>query len=98
METIGTIASMVAQLRTLDLPDDYWDTYRTALRAVTTASADDEAARIFSADHALIIVAGDADLVSEPLARFGEVTVVDPEHDFKVIRTIPKSATAAGGK
>jgi predicted Zn-dependent peptidase len=95
METVGTIASMVAQLRTLDLPDDYWDTYRAALRTVTTAGVDDQSTHIFGVDHALIIVAGDADVVSEPLARFGEVTVVDPQHDFKVMRTLPKSPPTA---
>jgi zinc protease len=91
METIGAIAGLVAQLRELDLPDDYWDTYRAALRSVTAADVDAEAAKVFSPDHALILVAGDADVIAEPLARFGDVTVVDPEQDFKVLRTLPKS-------
>jgi zinc protease len=94
METIGSIADMVAQLRELDLPDDYWDTYRTAIRAVATADVVAEAAKVFNPDHALIIVAGDADVVAEPLTSFGDVTVVDPEHDFRVLRTLPKSALA----
>ena len=98
METIGAIADMVAQLRDLDLPDDYWDTYRAALRAVTTVDTDTEAAKIFTPDHALIIVAGDADVVADPLTRFGDVTVVDPEHDFRVLRTLPKSAPTGNGK
>ena len=97
METIGAIADMVAQLRELDLPDDYWDGYRAALRAVTTADADAEAAKIFTADRVLILVAGDADVIADSLTRFGDVTVVDPEHDFHVVRTLPKSA-ASGGK
>jgi zinc protease len=92
METIGAISDMVAQLRELGLPDDYWDTYRAALGAVTTADVDAAAASVFTPDHLLIIVAGDADVVAAPLARFGDVTVVDPEHDFRVLRTISKSA------
>jgi zinc protease len=95
METIGSIASMVAQLREIDLPDDYWDTYRTALRAVTASDVDGEAARIFTPAHALIIVAGDGDVIAEPLTRFGDVTVVDPEHDFRVLRTLPASKSSA---
>ncbi len=95
METIGAIADMVAQLRELELPDDYWDTYRSALRSVTTADADAEAARVFTPEHALIIVAGDADVVADGLTRFGDVTVVDPEHDFSVLRSLPKSSTSA---
>ncbi len=89
METIGSIANMVAQLRELDLPDDYWDVYRTALRAVTTGDVDAQAAKLFTPEHALIVVAGDADVVAEPLRRFGDVTVVDPEHEFSVVRTLP---------
>jgi predicted Zn-dependent peptidase len=91
METIGAIADMTAQLRELDLPDDYWDTYRTALRAVSAADAAGPSASIFSTDHALVLVAGDADLVADSLTRFGDVTVVDPEHEFRVLRTLPKS-------
>jgi predicted Zn-dependent peptidase len=100
METIGAIADMVAQLRELDLPDDYWDTYRGALRAVTTPDVDAPAATIFSPDRALVVVAGDADVVADSLTRFGDVTIVDPEHDFRVLRTLPKSAAAvaAGSK
>jgi predicted Zn-dependent peptidase len=96
METIGAIAGMVAQLRELDLPDDYWDAYRAALRAVTTAETAAEAEKIFVPDRTLVIVAGDADVVADSLTRFGDVTVVDPEHDFRVLRTLPKSAVPGG--
>jgi predicted Zn-dependent peptidase len=91
METIGSIADMVVTLRELDLADDYWDTYRAALRAVTPAEANAQGARVFSPDRLLILVSGDADVVAQPLARFGEVTVVDPEHDFRVLKTVPKT-------
>jgi hypothetical protein len=33
--------------------------------------------------------------VADPLSRFGDVTVVDPEHEFKVVRTLPKSSAPA---
>jgi predicted Zn-dependent peptidase len=92
METIGAIADLVGSLRTLDLPDDYWDTYRVALRGVTAAQADEQAAR-FASGHYLILVSGDADVIAAPLARFGDVTVVDPEHDFATLRTLPKNGT-----
>jgi predicted Zn-dependent peptidase len=90
METIGAIAGLVTQQRKLDLSDTYWDDYRAALRAVTTKDGGDAAARVLHADRLLVIVAGDADAIAAPLARFGEVTVVDPEHDFSVIKTLPK--------
>ena len=91
METLGAISDMVAQLSELGLPDDYWDSYRAALRGVTTEGADREAAKMFDPDHSLILVVGDQDVVAAPLARFGEVTVVDPEHEFRTLRTLPKT-------
>ena len=42
----------------------------------------------------LLVVAGDADAIAEPLARFGEVTVVDPEREFKKLRTLPRAEGA----
>ncbi len=51
---------------------------------------------MFTPNHALIIVAGDANLVAAPLTRFGDVTVVDPEHDFRLIRTLPKMPPVGG--
>jgi zinc protease len=88
METVGSIANMTAELATLGLPFDYWDTYRGAVR-VTDATAAGAAARtLYHPDAALIVVAGDADAVAPKLTRFGEVTVVDPEHQFSSIRTL----------
>jgi hypothetical protein len=57
---------------------------------------DGAAARIFSPAHVLVIVAGDADVVAAPLARFGNVTIVDPEHDFAVVRTLSRAGPPAG--
>lgn len=90
LETLGAVANTVATSRTLDLPDTYWDDYRAALRQVSPEAANDTSAKIFHPDRVLIVVAGDAAQIAEPLARFGEVTVVDPEHDFRVVRTVPK--------
>ena len=90
METIGAIANLVTTQRKLELPDAYWDDYRAALRAVTMQAVADESASVLHADRLLIVVAGDADAIAAPLARFGEVTVVDPEREFAVIRTVPK--------
>jgi predicted Zn-dependent peptidase len=91
-ETIGAIADMVAQQRELALSDDYWDSYRAALSAVSTADVAGPSASLFVPASTLVIVAGDADVIADSLTRFGDVTIVDPEHDFRVVRTIPKSA------
>ena len=75
--------------KVLGLPDGYWDTYRAALRATDPAEAAAAAQRIFHPGKALVVVAGDADVIAEPLAHFGEVTVVDPEREFQTVKTIP---------
>jgi predicted Zn-dependent peptidase len=92
METIGSIANMVVQQTELGLPDGYWDTYRAALRATDAASAAAAGQKMFHADKALVVVAGDAETIAPSLAHFGEVTVVDPEREFQTVRTIPAEA------
>jgi zinc protease len=89
METIGSIADMVAELVNLGLPYDYWDRYRDAVRAATPSGVAEVAPKLFHPDRALIVVAGDADVIAPKLARFGQVTVVDPEKDFSTVKTLP---------
>lgn len=91
METIGSIAEMVVTQETFGLPDGYWDAYRKQLRATDAKDVDAIVPKLFS-DKNLIVVAGDADVIGSELSRFGEVTVVDPEKEFKTIKTIPAAA------
>jgi len=88
METIGSIADMVVTQEVFGLPDGYWDAYRKAVRGTERAEAELAAKKIYVSEHALVVVAGDADVVGPELARFGEVTVVDPEKEWKTVRTI----------
>lgn len=94
METIGAIAGMVATQVELGLPDGYWDQYRAAVKQVTTAQASDWANKLASAPGWLIVVSGDAEVIGTPLSHFGEVTVLDPEQEFKTVRTIPANPQA----
>ncbi|MEO7111531.1 MAG: pitrilysin family protein [Polyangiaceae bacterium] len=94
METIGAIASMVATQVELGLPDGYWDQYRAAVKQVTTAQASDWANKLASSPGWLIVVSGDADVIGTPLSHFGEVTVLDPEAEFKTVKTIPANPQA----
>jgi predicted Zn-dependent peptidase len=89
METIGTIADMLVTQDVLGLKDGYWDAYRRDLRAVDASRATEAARKLAHPDRALVIVAGDAEAIAAPLARYGEVTIVDPEHDFRAIKTLP---------
>jgi len=95
METIGAIASMVATQVELGLPDGYWDQYRSAVKQVTTAQASDWANKLASSPGWLIVVSGDVDVIGTPLSHFGDVTVLDPEHEFKTVKTIPANPQAS---
>jgi len=94
METIGSIADMIAQEIVFGLPDGYWDAYRAALRATDAVQVDASAAKIFRPEQALLVVAGDAEIIAPVLSRFGEVTVVDPEQEFRAVRTLAMDPNA----
>lgn len=91
METIGSIADMVVVEESLDLGPDYYDVYKRKVRATTAADAEAIATHLYLPEHAIVVVSGDADTIAPALARFGDVTVVDPEHDFRPLRTVPKA-------
>jgi zinc protease len=77
IETAGRIASMVEELREFGLPDDYWDGYRSSIRAVTPEQAHAAARQYIRPDRALIVAVGQASSIVEPLRRYGPVRVVD---------------------
>jgi zinc protease len=86
METIGSIADMVVSQEQLGLPDGYWDAYRRELRGTEPDQAAAAAKKMFRPEKALVVVAGDADVIAPELAKIGEVTIVDPEKEFKVVK------------
>ncbi|MDQ3033359.1 MAG: insulinase family protein [Myxococcota bacterium] len=79
IDTAGRIAGLVSDLRLYDLPDDYWDGYRTQIRSVTPAQALEAARAHIDPEHALIVVVGDAEAIAQPMRRWGPVRVVDAE-------------------
>ena len=91
METIGSIADMVVTQDEFGLPDGYWDAYRKQLRATLPSQVAAAAKKLYTLDNLLIVVAGDADVIAADLAKLGDVTVVDPEKEFKTMRTIPQA-------
>ena len=94
LETIGSIADLIATQDTLSLPDGYWDQYRSAVKEVTVDQAQAAAKKLFAGDAQLIVVAGDAGVIGKPLSHFGEVVVVDPEKEFQTVSTIPADPSA----
>ncbi len=79
IDTAGRIAWMVGYLRIFGLPDDYWDGYRSQIRAVTPDQALASARAHITPDAALVVVVGDAERVVDPLRHWGAVTVIDTD-------------------
>ena len=94
METVGAVASELAHLRVMGLPDDYDDGYRKELRDNTAPLALKAASAAIRPGHEIVVVAGDARIIGPMLSHFGEVKVVDPTRDFARIQTIPMNAEA----
>ncbi len=90
METVGAIADLIVEQEALSLGDGYWDRYRNELRTTERDQVEAAARAVYGSGARLIVVAGDGDVVAEPLARYGEVTLVDPEDEFKKLRTVSR--------
>lgn len=90
METIGSIADLVVTQEQFGLGEGYWDAYRKDVRATDASAAERAAKKLYGGGEALIVVAGDADVIATELAKLGEVTVIDPEKEFKTMRTVPQ--------
>lgn len=81
LETVGQVAARVAQLVVYGLPDSYFDEYRDSIRAVTTESVAEAAARHIRPAEAQIVVVGDADVVASSVEALalGPIEVVGPD-------------------
>ena len=99
IETPARIAGMVAELRLYGLPDDYWDTYRSQIRSVTPAQALAAARQYIRPDAALVVVVGDATVITESMRRWGPVRVIDengqPIAGFEGSAAAPAATPAA---
>ena len=78
LDTALKVVELMAEQRIYGLPDDYWQTFPTAIEGVTAQAAQAAAQKYIQADDALIVVVGRAAAVKEALAAYGPVTVIDP--------------------
>jgi zinc protease len=90
METAGALAELESRLIVLGLPDETYDEYRRAVRDLDETRVLSTASRYFKKGAEVIVVVGDASVIAKPLARFGKVSVLDPERDFSIKSTLPK--------
>lgn len=90
LETVGSVAELTAQLDVLGLPDDYYDEYRKAVRAMDVSKVGVTAGKYYDRTP-IIVVAGDGATLGPVLAKFGPVAVLDPENGFSLKRSHPKA-------
>jgi zinc protease len=91
-ETLGAVADLTAKLAILGLPDDYFDTYRSAIRGLDNATVFDAAQKYFKIKNPVLVVAGDAARIAKPLSHFAKVVIIDPQHDFQPGKSLPMDA------
>jgi zinc protease len=70
-ETTAAIADALSALVTFRLPDDYYDTYRDHVRAVTAEDVLAAAQRHLRLDALQVVLVGDAGVVRAPLEDWG---------------------------
>jgi predicted Zn-dependent peptidase len=94
LETVGQLAQMTADLGVLGLSDDYYDLYRKEVAAMTAQRVQQSSAKVFDAQRVIVVVSGDAQILSKPLSHFGAVSVIDPKKGFATSRSVAQDASA----
>jgi zinc protease len=89
-ERLGALAEATAKLALLGLPDDYFSGFRRDLERLDPGSVFAVASRYYDAPEPVMVVAGDAAAVAEPLRRFGNVEIMDADRDFLTVRELPR--------
>ena len=82
-ETTSAIAGALANLVTFGLPEDYFDTYRSNIAAVTTRQVLDAAKAHVRPDELQVVVVGNPDVIRDPVEAlgFGLLTVREPSEE-----------------
>jgi predicted Zn-dependent peptidase len=80
-ESTGGLAAAIEPLAIYGLPDDYWQTYRSHIDAVTVGDVQQVAREIVLPDQLLCLVVGDASRVRDSLEKtgIGPMEVVSPD-------------------
>jgi zinc protease len=80
-ETTAAIATALSNLVIHELPDDFYDQYRTRVRNVTTEDVLNAAQRHLHPEQLRIVVVGDPAVITTPLAEIhgGTVEIVTPD-------------------
>jgi zinc protease len=79
LETQGGLATQLANMKLLGLPDDYLETYTAKIRAVQPSQIQASAAKYMAPEAAGIVVVGDAAQIGKTLEKFGKVVTEKAE-------------------
>lgn len=79
-ETTAAIAAALATLTIYDLPEDWYDTYRTRMSAVTINDVLEAARTHVRPESLQVVIVGDAEAIRGPVEAlaFGQLDVVSP--------------------
>ena len=95
VETAQQIAEQVATVKTLGLPADYLQTYRTRIAAVTAPDVARAAQAYVRPAQALVVVVGDAATLYPRLAKLGPVRVTDVQGNEVTAASLTAPLTVA---
>ncbi len=87
IDTPGKVAGLVSDLRGYGLPDDYWESFRTRIRAVTPEQSLAAARAHVHPDQMVMVLVGEASQIAEPMRAYGPVTITNMAGE--VVRRLP---------
>jgi zinc protease len=90
MEPQRGLADRLSQIKVMNLPKNYLETYTTRINSVEPDQIESAAKKYLATDTDTIVVVGDASKIEEPLKKIGTFQVIQPE--------APKPAPAKPGK
>jgi zinc protease len=79
MEPQRGLADKLVQIKVMNLPKNYLETYTTKVNSVEPDQIESAAKKYMATGSDTIVVVGDAAAIEKPLEKFGTVRVVKPE-------------------
>jgi len=79
MEPQRGLADKLVQIKVMNLPKNYLETYTTKINSVEPDQIESAAKKYMATGNDTIVVVGDAAAIEKPLEKFGPVRVVKPE-------------------
>jgi zinc protease len=78
MEPQRGLADKLVQIKVMNLPKNYLETYTTKINSVEPDQIESAAKKYMATGNDTIVVVGDASAIEKPLEKFGTVRVVKP--------------------